>query len=304
MNITPCSADSGQTFLQRINPQLHSVNSCESRNWSNPWRVIYDQQLLIVQGAGVECSFDGGPSILCEPDSFIIKPAGLPHSSRQSGSGTITLRWVHFDWVYTEPPLPESAPRVCASPRALRPALVRSAPGFLPTGILHGPLSAPAELYKQFSRLQQNWICGTPAERAGCRAQFMEMLIRLLGDALDCFPQETGGDFSRQLALRTRAILNRMLESPKTARIPLKDAFKKLGYSYPHICRTFKEHSAMSPLSYFNNRRMEQAAIFLRETSLPINEIARNVGIDNPSYFSRLFVSHFGKSPQRFRDAP
>ena len=289
------------TFLDVINPQIHSINSCESRNWSNPWRIIYDQQLLLVQNGTVESSFEDGQKVVNEPDSFIIKPAGLPHSSTQISKGTVSLRWVHFDWTYVEPAMSESSPRVCRSASAIRKDLIRTQPTFLPRQIFHGSLSSCLDQFQLFDRIQQRWNCGTPVERAGCRALFLENLIRLLGESEGFFIEDACGDYSHQLAQRTREIVNRMLENPRAARVPLETAVEKLGYSYPHICRIFKRAYGVSPITYFNRTRMDRACIFLRETSLPVNEIARNIGIDNSSYFTRLFLKYCGKSPKSFR---
>ena len=291
-------------FPDLINPQIHSINSCESKSWSNPWRVIYDQQLLLVQGGTIECFFEDGQKIVTEPDSYIIKPAGLPHRSVQISEGTISLRWVHFDWTYVEPVMTGSSLRVCRSSSALREDLIRSQPDFLPRRIFHGSLSSSLDQINLFDRMQQRWNCGTLMERAGCRALLLEILIRLLGESEGLFGEDLhGGDYPHQLAHRTRDILNRMLENPKAARVPLEAAVGKLGYSYPHVCRVFKRAYGVSPITYFNQIRMDRACVFLRETSLPVSEIARNIGIDNPSYFTRLFLKYFGRSPRSFRDS-
>ncbi len=291
-----------QTFLDLINPQIHAINYCESRNWSNAWRIIYDHQLLLVRGARIESSFESGETVINEPDSFIIKPAGVPHSSRQITRGTVSFRWVHFDWIHKEGEMTASSPRVCRSPSLIDVERIRKGPDFLPRQIFRGSLTDCLDVFQAFDRMQERWNCGTPVERAGCRALLLEILIRLLGESEGFFVEQSDDDYSHQLARRTREILNRLLENPRTARAPLKDAVEKLGYSYPHICRIFKRAYGVSPIIYFNQIRMGRACVFLRETSLPINEIARNIGIDNASYFTRLFLKYCGKSPKSFRN--
>ena len=57
-----------------------------------------------------------------------------------------------------------------------------------------------------------------------------------------------------------------------------------------------------TPANYIQRIRMEVAARLLRETELPINEIALRTGFSNPKYFSITFKQEFGKSPKAFRE--
>ena len=57
-----------------------------------------------------------------------------------------------------------------------------------------------------------------------------------------------------------------------------------------------------TPANYIKRIRMEVAARLLRETELPINEIALRTGFSNPKYFSITFKQEFGKSPKAFRE--
>ena len=57
-----------------------------------------------------------------------------------------------------------------------------------------------------------------------------------------------------------------------------------------------------TPSAYIKHIRMEVAARLLRETELPINEIALRTGFANAKYFSIAFKQEFGKSPRAFRE--
>ena len=52
---------------------------------------------------------------------------------------------------------------------------------------------------------------------------------------------------------------------------------------------------------YIARRRMEEAGRRLRETDRSAHDIAREVGLDNYAYFSRLFKKHTGFSPAEYR---
>jgi AraC-like DNA-binding protein len=52
---------------------------------------------------------------------------------------------------------------------------------------------------------------------------------------------------------------------------------------------------------YLNDLRVGEAKNLLRETDLPLIEIASRVGFEDQSYFSRVFRNVVGISPGRYR---
>jgi AraC-like DNA-binding protein len=56
-----------------------------------------------------------------------------------------------------------------------------------------------------------------------------------------------------------------------------------------------------SPNEYINIIRMKKAAELLAASDLNIAEISYQVGLEDPSYFTRYFKSQFGKTPLQFR---
>jgi AraC family transcriptional regulator of arabinose operon len=57
----------------------------------------------------------------------------------------------------------------------------------------------------------------------------------------------------------------------------------------------------MSPQEYILNYRMNQASILLKNTSLPVSEIADKVGYDDALNFSKAFKKIYGINPTNFR---
>jgi AraC-like DNA-binding protein len=51
----------------------------------------------------------------------------------------------------------------------------------------------------------------------------------------------------------------------------------------------FKQETGMPPIEYFLRLKMQKAGQLLSLTGLSVKEIAANVGISDPYYFSRLF---------------
>ncbi len=68
-----------------------------------------------------------------------------------------------------------------------------------------------------------------------------------------------------------------------------------------HFCRFFKRMVGKSALQYINSFRIERAVVLLRESALPVSEIAEAVGFSDLNYFSRTFKKIKGKTPLEYR---
>jgi AraC family transcriptional regulator len=77
---------------------------------------------------------------------------------------------------------------------------------------------------------------------------------------------------------------------------------KKLLCSEGHFFRTFKDFTGQTPVAYLNSMRIKQAALYLTKTNLPVNQIAKLCGFEDPYYFSRTFHKINGQSPKSYRE--
>ena len=73
------------------------------------------------------------------------------------------------------------------------------------------------------------------------------------------------------------------------------------GKAHPHVSRTMKHHSGLTPVQYINDLRMKYAAKALSGSSDPLPEIATDIGLQNMSHFHKLFRAKFGVTPAQFR---
>lgn len=71
--------------------------------------------------------------------------------------------------------------------------------------------------------------------------------------------------------------------------------------SKDHYIRMFKQATGQTPVHYIVARRMEKAELLLVTTTMPVKQLAREVGYEDTSYFNRLFRMHIGLSPQTYR---
>ncbi|HEY0256532.1 MAG TPA: AraC family transcriptional regulator [Candidatus Methylacidiphilales bacterium] len=83
--------------------------------------------------------------------------------------------------------------------------------------------------------------------------------------------------------------------------LTLLDLARQVGLSVPHFCTEFRRHFGVPPIVYLNGRRMRVAAALLRGTGTRVGEIGRQVGYDDPYYFSKHFKAYFGVPPSVIR---
>jgi transcriptional regulator GlxA family with amidase domain len=74
------------------------------------------------------------------------------------------------------------------------------------------------------------------------------------------------------------------------------------GVSEAHFARSFKEAFGVPPHRYLLTRRIERATALLRDTDLPIIEIAFGTGWNSLGTFGRTFHDVTGESPSGFRE--
>ncbi|MGN6525902.1 MAG: helix-turn-helix transcriptional regulator [Burkholderiaceae bacterium] len=73
------------------------------------------------------------------------------------------------------------------------------------------------------------------------------------------------------------------------------------GVSEAHFARSFKQAFGVPPHRYLLTRRIERATALLRETELPITEVAFQTGWESLGTFGRTFRDVTGESPGAVR---
>jgi AraC-like DNA-binding protein len=74
------------------------------------------------------------------------------------------------------------------------------------------------------------------------------------------------------------------------------------GVSEAHFARSFKRAFGVPPHRYLLTRRVERATALLRDSDLPITEIAFVTGWESLGTFGRTFRDVTGESPSALRE--
>lgn len=91
------------------------------------------------------------------------------------------------------------------------------------------------------------------------------------------------------------------LDQNFTSPITLDSLSETVYISKHYLSHLFKEQTGVSPIKYLTSKRMEKACELLSETELPVSEVSKAVGYENPLYFSQVFKRIYGISPVKYR---
>ena len=83
--------------------------------------------------------------------------------------------------------------------------------------------------------------------------------------------------------------------------ISIKDLANVVNFSEHYFMRFFKKYMGMTCVDYINEYRLNIATNLLETTDMSIMEIAVKVGVNNISYFNKIFKKKFNLTPKEYR---
>ena len=123
----------------------------------------------------------------------------------------------------------------------------------------------------------------------------------------------TEAALSRDSARSVERLLRRGLPGPRLRRVSafiqdnltqpltLMDLSAVVHMSPYHFARLFKQSTGVPPHRFVLGQRIARASALLRGPQLPIGEIGRLVGFQNPSHFTTAFRRMTGITPTSYR---
>ena len=75
----------------------------------------------------------------------------------------------------------------------------------------------------------------------------------------------------------------------------------EVGLSASRLGFLFRHETGRSPGAYLHALRMDRARLLLESTDLPVRDVMQQVGLSDPSHFSRDFRNAHGLSPRSYR---
>jgi AraC-like DNA-binding protein len=82
--------------------------------------------------------------------------------------------------------------------------------------------------------------------------------------------------------------------------ITRRDVADFVGLSERHLTRCFRQEMGITPITYLNRYRINQAKVLLGAGKKGITEVALDVGFSSSGYFTRVFRQEVGVAPSAF----
>lgn len=131
-----------------------------------------------------------------------------------------------------------------------------------------------------------------------CQALFLALLHLVLDRAESQNPATPGiQPRAEHISRKVRSYV----DTHSAACLTTSHVAQVFNISESYLARIFKRSFGYPLTEYLIQRRIGEAQTLLLTTDLPIAEVSRQVGYQNQSYFSKLFMQHVGLSPLRYR---
>jgi AraC family transcriptional regulator len=286
-------------------PTTPVLSSKEEAGWDNVMVRAYDEPSILE-----ETLFPGGPDIYL----VLVTSGHVEASERKIGGPWITYDIHAGDWYLTP---------AGGEPYALRWKCLSDEP--LKT--LHLHLNADL-----FAQTAQQVTDRDPArmmivERSGLQ----DPLLTHIGLSLQQELQHPAADLSQLYAATAAQMLathllrhytmtnpriheyNHKLSSRQMQRLTtfihahldqnlsLEMLARQIGFSPYHFARLFRRTTGESPHQFVLRQRLTAAKRLLKETDLPLVDVALRVGIPNQSHFTQTFKRRLGTTPHAYR---
>jgi transcriptional regulator GlxA family with amidase domain len=82
---------------------------------------------------------------------------------------------------------------------------------------------------------------------------------------------------------------------------PVEEAVKRAGLAERTFTRRFANATGLTPITYIQRLRVEDAKRRLESSEVPVDEISWQVGYEDPAFFRRLFKRTTGLTPGAYR---
>lgn len=154
-------------------------------------------------------------------------------------------------------------------------------------------LDQPARLSLDAGQSQLvSWLANSPVSDPVIAQQGAVLLLASLNHAR---PAEL---VARRLPY---AALDAHIEQYAANPLQVADLARIAGLSSARLHARFMAECGQTPMEYIRSRRLHKAVSLLRETALPVGEIACRVGYSSQSAFSAAVLREFGSSPGQLR---
>ncbi|MBE6612269.1 MAG: helix-turn-helix domain-containing protein [Ruminococcaceae bacterium] len=230
-----------------------------------------DYYLLYMNGGSMDAIIDGKP-VQFIPGDVVLIPPGVSYSYTKSSTDNVRYLWVHFTGYDAKSMLERC--------------------GFTGFGVHH--IGFDESIAALFMAIMEEFIRRDDYYEEAAAAKVTEIVIALRRKL-------------EQLASAESSSMTRIFASIKYIHENFKTPItNETLASIEHLSvsqyiELFRRCTGATPRSYVIELRIRSACELLRTSDLTVAQIADSVGYDDAHYFSRIFKTHRGVSPDVYR---
>jgi len=166
--------------------------------------------------------------------------------------------------------------------------------------VLKLTLNGNAEIFEKMlnTLIKQSELCKSEADFI-LKSQAMDIISFLLREL-----HNTNMDYSESTGYSRQELIQEILdyiENNYSKSITLADIARHVYHSMYYVSHIFKEFIGTSPMQYAMNLKMKEGVRLLKDSQLPICEVAYALGYDDIHYFSYAFKRYASLPPRQFR---
>lgn len=128
-----------------------------------------------------------------------------------------------------------------------------------------------------------------------------ELLLQVVANVMRQRRPADGSAPKRELDPHSVHRVRTLVTSHLTDSLSVRKLADAVGLSPFHFARQFKAATGMAPHEFVIHARLTEATRLLRETDLPLGEIAARVGYRTHAHFSSAFLAKIGTRPRSYR---
>lgn len=212
-----------------------------------------------------------------KPDSFIIIPAGKPHSYSADEDDSWTIFWIHFKGNIAQ---------------TIVEAMTNQLNGH------HGILTFQQKRISLFDDIYLSLERGYGYDNL-CYANMC------LWHYLSSFLYDDKFNLSEKKQSKSEDVIElsiNYMQNHLSQILQLGEIARAVNVSASHYSFLFRKKTGFAPMEYFIQLKIQKACQYLLFTDLHIKVIADQLGVQDPYYFSRMFTKVMGMSPKQYRN--
>lgn len=233
-----------------------------------------EQHILIYCHEGEGWYDIGKGRCFIKKNQFFIIEAGTPHTYVASAQHPWSIYWVHF-----------AGEKSCLFAELFNRT----------SHIDDSPSARFDDRIRLFNEILVNLEMGYSVENL----EYITLCLWYLLGSFRYIPQFR--EINKPQTQDTMQKVINFMKANLNKQLTLEDIAQSVNYSPTYLSTVFTQKAGMSPISYFNQLKIQKACQLLDFTDKKAKEIAFELSFSDPYYFSKVFSKYMHMSPKEYR---